>query len=126
MSARHQYPLTFDLLFAALVGGLVGTIMSVITGLHLRRFRRVWWAQTAGFGGAAVLGLPVAYLSHVLLAAPVAFVAYLSLLASIARRGQYETAAFPCPQCGYDLRGSFEAGRCPECGTAIDPTGLSG
>ena len=25
-----------------------------------------------------------------------------------------------CLRCGYDLRGSLEAGRCPECGTGFD------
>ena len=28
-----------------------------------------------------------------------------------------------CLRCGYDLRGSLEAGRCPECGTGFDAGG---
>jgi len=27
-----------------------------------------------------------------------------------------------CRHCGYDLRGSLEVGRCPECGTPFDPS----
>ena len=31
-----------------------------------------------------------------------------------------------CRICGYDLRGSVEAKRCPECGCRFDPHHLSG
>ena len=29
-----------------------------------------------------------------------------------------------CEKCGYDLRGSIEVARCPECGTPFDPSNL--
>jgi hypothetical protein len=31
-----------------------------------------------------------------------------------------------CDKCGYDLRGSIEAARCPECGTPFVPPNLPG
>ena len=30
-----------------------------------------------------------------------------------------------CAECGYDLRGSIESARCPECGTPFDPARLT-
>lgn len=120
MSVRYGYPATFDLGFAFFAGGAIGALLSLVTGFYLRRFSRVWWAQAAGFATAGVLGVPIAYFLHILFAIPVAIGGYLALLIIVPRRGR--VAEYQCARCEYDLRGSMEAGRCPECGTRIDPS----
>jgi hypothetical protein len=36
------------------------------------------------------------------------------------RRAKHLTGLNACPVCRYDLRGSVDSERCPECGTVID------
>jgi len=38
--------------------------------------------------------------------------------------GQRGPSGYGCTQCGYDLRGSLEQARCPECGMPFDPSCL--
>ena len=122
--ARHGYPLTFDLGFAACVGCVLGAISSLITGLFLRRSRRVALAQLVGFAGAGILAIPLAYFSHVIVAVPVIVLAYLFLLGTIAIHGARRWPENCCLACGYDLRGSLGFRRCPECGTPFDASTL--
>jgi|GEM_PF-2358512 len=123
-SVRYGYRATFDLGFAVSVGGAIGVSISLVTGFYLRRFRRVWWAQAIGFGAASVLGLPIAYFAHILVAVPVSIGAYVILLMIVAQSGGPKIPEHQCARCKYDLRGSIEIGRCPECGTPFDASRL--
>ena len=117
---RFGYAPTFDLGFAAGVGGAAGAVGSLVTGALLRGCTRVRRAQAAGFGAAGVVGAAVAYYSHVLTAAPLAIATYLLFLSLIAQRETRVEAESRCARCGYDLRGLPEA-RCPECGRPFEP-----
>lgn len=120
-SVRGGYSTLFMLDFAAVLGGLVGLMLSAITGVRLRSWTRVWWGQIVGFGVAAAIAIPVAYFFHAILAAPVSIGTYLFVLTMVAKRGLPKAPSGLCDRCEYDLRGSPQAGRCPECGTRFDP-----
>ncbi len=120
---RYGYAPTFDFGFPALVGGMVGGLLSFVTGACLRGFSRVWWAQAAGFGAAGVLAAAAAHFLHILATAPVAIAAYVLLLGVVARRDGRGLREYQCAFCECDLRGS-ESGSCPGCGAPTSKAGL--
>lgn len=115
------------LFLSVMFGAVVGLLCMPFTVLSLN------WRDTRG-----------ALLPILAILAPVVFVLSVALnpnwLFTImtASGGTFVVAAFAvsrflprvymkpggCERCGYDLRGSLDAARCPECGTPFDPASL--
>lgn len=69
-------------------------------------------------GGTAICAILQGLFLNLMLL-PVIFAFYRQYLWQLAQKAKDQGIPRTCLRCGYDLRGSLEFGRCPECGTSF-------
>lgn len=102
----------------ALIGIVVFELLDTLPGVPLSRGN-----LRSGPALIATLAQGAALLLEMLLLGVVAYGVARMLGAPVV---DPRRSAFLCGRCGYDVRGSREFGRCPECGTAFEPARPAG
>ncbi len=96
----------FFLLVDFPLGWVTVLLMYLIDLLDVRLHRFVFWVILPGISFGVSGGLQLYW-----------------IVGRITR--QNEPEPHKCAGCGYDLRGSLESGRCPECGSAFDADAIT-
>jgi hypothetical protein len=117
---RLGYPLLFNASFSTTVGAFLGILLAAASAVLDRRKQPVWRIQAVAFPIALIVALMCTIASHILGAILPAIVTYLATVWAVSGSERASRSYYACECCGYDLRGSLEIGRCPECGMAFD------